>query len=223
MKIHKLAHCCLVIDLKSVDSHFRRILLDPGFYSVEKHSKVNKIDIVLITHEHADHFHIESLKELIKNHPDIGVITNDAVGAMLAKEGIEHRVMEHGNSVDIKGVHIEAYGKEHALFHKSVPAVSNVGFLITENHSEKPTHFFFPGDAFTDPLTEIDVLALPVTGPWMKISEAIDYALQLKPKKAFPVHDAMRIPSQHLLPEKILGAHGIEFIKLEENGMIDFN
>lgn len=228
MKIHKLAHCCLVIDLKSSDGHSRRILLDPGFYSVEKHSKVNKIDIVLITHEHADHFHIESLKELIKIHPEARVISNDAVGAILAKEGIEHHIMEHGNSVDIKGIHIEAYGTEHALFHKSMPAVSNVGYLITESsrHSasnEAGPRLFFPGDAFTDPLKEIDVLALPVTGPWMKISEAIDYALQLKPKKVFPVHDALRIPSQHLLPEKVLGANGVEFIKLEEGGEIVYS
>ena len=229
MKIHKLSHCCLVIDLKvsgdkSGEGHSRRILLDPGFYSVEKHIKVNKIDIVLITHEHADHFHIESLKELINNHPDIEVITNDVVGDLLAKEGIEHRIMEHGNIIDTKGVHVEAYGEKHALMHKTIPQVSNVGFFIEEKISESKSHkFFFPGDAFTLISKEIDILALPVSGPWMKISEAIDYALQMKPKKAFPVHDAIRFGSAHLLPEKILGANGIEFIKLEEGGIIDFN
>ena len=224
MKIHKLAHCCLVIDLKSADGHVRRILLDPGFYSVEKHIKVNKIDIVLITHEHADHFHIESLKELIKNHPDVKVITNDAVGAILAQEGIEHHIMEQGNVVDLLGVHFEAHGKEHALMHKSIPAVSNIGFLIEEKISPTSSRkFFFPGDAFTLIDKEIDLLALPVAGPWMKLSEAIDYALQLKPKKAFPVHDGVRIPTQHILPEKILGANGIEFIKLEEGGIVDFD
>ncbi len=237
MRIHKISHCCLVIDLKvtgetSGDGHARRILIDPGFYSIEKHSKVNKVDIVLITHEHADHFHIESLKELMKNQPDVQVIANDAVGDILAKEGIEHHVMKHGNVVDMKGVHIEAYGKDHALLHSSIPPFSNIGYFIEESSSHSAeksgeklsltNKFFFPGDAFTDPLKEIDILALPVAGPWMKISEAIDYALQLKPKKAFPVHDALRVPSQHLLPEKILGINGIEFIKLEEGGEILF-
>jgi L-ascorbate metabolism protein UlaG (beta-lactamase superfamily) len=213
MQIHKLAHCCLVIDLKASDGHFRRILLDPGFYSVEKHSKVNKIDIVLITHEHADHFHIESLKELLKNHPDVEIITDKGVGATLAKEGITHHVMERDNVIDTKGIHIEAYGKDHAILHSSLPLMSNIGFLIQNS-------FFFPGDAFTLIDKEIDILALPVAGPWMKISEAIDYAIQLKPKKAFPVHDAVRIPTAHLLPERILGANGIEFIKLEEGATL---
>ena len=220
MKIHKLAHCCLVIDLKTKEGHSRRILLDPGFYSVEKHIKVNKIDIVLITHDHADHLHIESLKELLKSHPDVEIITNDTVGAILAKEGIEHRVMEHGNVIDTKGVHIEAYGKNHAILHSSMPLMSNVGFLIEGSVGRK---FFFPGDAFTLIDKEVDILALPVAGPWMKISEAVDYALQMKPKKAFPVHDAVRIPTNHIVPERILGANGIEFIKLEEGGEIDFN
>jgi hypothetical protein len=52
----------------------------------------------------------------------------------------------------------------------------------------------------------------------MKISEAIDYALKLKPRVAFPVHDGIRIASQHAVPEIVLGKNGIEFIKLEEGG-----
>ncbi len=233
MKIHKLSHCCLVIDLKvrneaSVRAdlgHSRRILLDPGFYSMEKHSKVNKIDIVLITHEHADHFHIESLKELLKHHPDVQVVCNDSVGEILAKEGIKHHVMEHGNVIDMKGVHIEAYGKNHAILHSSLPMMSNVGFLIEEKVSPMLSRkFFFPGDALTDPLKEIDILALPIAGPWMKISEAIDYALQLKPKKSFPVHDAgsPSVAFTHGFVERMLGPQGIEFIKLEDGGEILF-
>src|SRR3989344_5644853 len=43
-----------------------RILTDPGTYSTQQ-SEVKNIDFVLITHEHADHFHIDSLKALLKN------------------------------------------------------------------------------------------------------------------------------------------------------------
>ena len=214
MHIHKLSHCCLVIDLKASDGKARRILVDPGMYSVEQHGKVKHADIVLITHEHADHFHIESLKALVKRAPDVSIVTDVGVGAILAKEGIEHHVMGHGNVIDLKGVHIEAFGKDHAFLHESLPLMSNVGFFI-ENK------LFFPGDAFTDPKKPIDVLALPVAGPWMKISEAVDYALQVKPRLAFPVHDAVRFQSAHRIPDIILNKNGIEFIKLEEGGEID--
>ena len=209
MKIKKLSHCCMVVDVSK-----RKVLIDPGFYSIEQHDKLDNIDIVLITHEHADHFHIESLKGLIKRIPDVTVITNDAVGDILAQQGIVHHIMKHGDVLDTKDIHIETYGEKHASMHSSIPQASNVGFFIEHR-------FFFPGDAFTDPLKEIDILALPVAGPWMKLSEAIDYALKLKPRMAFPVHDGVRIPAQHILPEKIFGVNGIEFVKLEEGGVIE--
>jgi L-ascorbate metabolism protein UlaG (beta-lactamase superfamily) len=214
MHIKKLSHCCLIIDLKTKSGDNRRILLDPGSYSIEEHSKVKDSDIILITHEHSDHFHIESLKTLLKHTPDSTVITNDVVGEMLAKEGITHQMMKHGDSIEAKGVRVEAFGKVHAIMHSSIPPVSNIGYFI-ENK------FFFPGDAFTDPLKPVDVLALPVSGPWMKISEAVDYALQVKPRIAIPVHDGLRFGSAHAIPERVLANTGIQFIKLEEGGELD--
>jgi len=210
MHIKKLSHCCLVIDVNQ-----KRIVLDPGSYSIEQHDKIAHADIILITHEHQDHLHIESLKSMVKRSKDVAVVTNDAVGEILAKEGISHRVMKHGNAIDVKGVHIEAYGEKHALIHSSIPQSSNVGFFI-ENR------FFFPGDALTDPKKPVDVLAFPVAGPWIKLSEGIDYALQLKPRMAFPVHDAvMRLPTLNIVAEKVLSQNGIEFIKLEDGGEIE--
>jgi len=225
MHIKKLSHCCLVIDVsieaedKKDGQRTRRILVDPGSYSLEQHRSVKGADIILITHEHADHFHIESLKELVKNSLDVTVITNDAVGEMLAKEGIPHRVMKHGNEIEVKGVYLRTYGKDHAIMHSSIPPVSNIGFLIQGKGSAR--HLFFPGDALTDPGTPVDVLALPVAGPWLKISEAIDYGLALRPRLAFPVHDAVRHAIQHTLAERVLGQNGIEFVKLEEGGEIE--
>src|SRR4051812_27786091 len=57
MKIKKLGHCCLVIETKGI-----RIMTDPGNYSTLQADEKN-IDIILITHEHTDHLHIESLKK----------------------------------------------------------------------------------------------------------------------------------------------------------------
>ena len=227
MHLKKLSHCCMVIDIKGSDGKQRRILTDPGFYSIEEHDKIKHADIVLITHEHQGHFHIESLKALLKRAPDASIFTNDTVGELLAKEGIEHHVMEHEDVVDHKGIHIEAYDKKHALLHKSIPQSSNVGFLISTQvgpvqAQDRPVCLFFPGDAFTDPKKPIDALALPTSGPWMKISEPIDYALQLKPRMAFPVHDGEGGGGfRNMFIEKILGQNGIEFVKLEDGGELE--
>ena len=213
MHIKKLKHCCMVIDVKTSEG-VRRIVTDPGIYSLEEHDKITHADIILITHEHQDHFHVESLKALKKRAPEAIIVTDIGVGAILVKEGIEHRVMEYGNSVELKGVRIEAYGSKHAMFHSSIPQGSNVGFFI-ENK------LFFPGDAFTDPNKSVDVLALPVAGPWMKMSEAVDYALSLKPRISFPVHEGIVGSAMNPFFEKILGKNGIEFVKLEDGGELD--
>lgn len=214
MHIKKLSHCCLLIDIPQKEGKSVRIMLDPGIYSLEKHDKVEHADIILITHEHQDHYHLESLKSMVKRFKDVAVITNDTVGELIAKEGIPHHVMKHGNAIDVKGVHIEAYGKDHAIIHRSLPTVSNVGFFI-ENR------FFFPGDAFTNPQKSIDVLALPVAGPWLKISESIDYALELKPRVAFPVHDLGQSAMLNRISDKIFAGSGIEYIKLDDGGEFD--
>ncbi len=214
MHIRKLSHCCLIIDIPTKEGKQVRIVMDPGSYSIEQHDKIMHADIVLITHEHQDHFHLESLKALVKRSKDVAVITNDTVGDMLAKEGIAHHVMKHGNAIDLKGVHIEAYGKDHAVIHNSIPVSSNIGFFI-ENR------FFFPGDAFTDPKKPVDVLALPVAGPWLKISESIDYALAVKPRIAFPVHDGGRPSFLGMLANRVFGGTGIEYIQLEDGGDLE--
>lgn len=204
MKITKFGHCCVLIEENGV-----RILTDPGSYSTQQNT-VQSIDVVLITHEHQDHLHIDSLKALLKNNPHAKVMTNKGVGAILEKEGIVFTVVEDGQQVEEQGILIEGFGKDHALIHASIPLIRNTGYFISNR-------LFYPGDAFTNPGKHIEILALSVAGPWMRLMEAIDYALELKPKMCFPVHDGiLKAPGvAHLIPAKILEPKGITFTVLE--------
>ena len=85
MKITKFGHCCLLIEENNL-----RILTDPGNYSTAQND-IKNIDIVLITHEHPDHFHVESLKKLLENNPQAKIITNNGVGALLKELNIEYQ------------------------------------------------------------------------------------------------------------------------------------
>lgn len=212
MKIQKLGHCCLLIEEQNL-----RILTDPGFFTTEQCKDVKDVDVVLITHEHGDHIHVDSLKDILKNNPYAEVITISSVAKMLDEAGIPYQLLEDGKNTTINGVLIEAQGKIHARFHPEVPDVANTGFLIAER-------FFYPGDAFTDPGKKVEILALPVAGPWMKIGEAADYALALKPKIAFPVHDAVYVNPGlgHRIPTIVLPKHGIEFKVIDGQGAVDF-
>ncbi|MEI8061935.1 MAG: MBL fold metallo-hydrolase [bacterium] len=212
MKITKLGHCCLLLEFKGV-----RILTDPGIYTAEEHSKLKKIDYIFITHEHADHYHLDSIRVVMDHNPDVLIYTNESVSAILTREGIYHHLIKDGGEVliDDGKISIKGVGHKHAIMHKSIPASDNTGFLFDES-------FFLPGDALTDPKQPIDILALPVAGPWLKISEAIDYAIQLKPRVCFPIHDTLRVGSTHNVPKMVLPANGIEFVPMEEGDKHEF-
>ena len=210
MKILKLGHCCLLIETKD-----KRILTDPGYYTAETHSKLENIDYILITHEHKDHCHIDSLKILLEKNPNAVVYTNSSVGEILNKEGIKSMEISDGEQVSLGGVSVIGIGEKHAEHHSSIPVCENTGFLIDER-------LWYPGDAFTDPKRKVEILALPVCGGWMKLAEAIDYALMLKPKIVFPVHDGQRLSSAHKVPEQVLVPQGIQFIPMIENDSKEF-
>jgi len=186
-----------------------RILTDPGTYSTSQ-NVVKNIHFVLITHEHPDHLHIDSLKTVINNNPNAIIITNKAVGALLDKQNIKYTIVEDGDSLDLSGVLLEGFGKEHAVIYKSIPTIQNTGYFIGNK-------LFYPGDSFTNPNRNVDILCLPVAGPWMKLSEAIDYAIELKPSICIPVHEGiLKVPGgTHMIPPKILEPMGIKFMVLE--------
>ena len=204
MNITKFGHCCILVEENNV-----KILIDPSTYSDQQNTEKD-IDYVLITHEHADHLSIESLKSILNNNPKAKIITNKGVGELLKKETISFKVVEDGQTFDASGVLIEGFGKDHATMHKLIPLIRNVGYFI-ENK------LFYPGDALIYPNKPVEILALPVTAPWMRLSEAIDYAIKINPKTCFAMHEGiLKKPGpEYALPQRILPQKGIEFTTLE--------
>ncbi|MDD4989340.1 MAG: MBL fold metallo-hydrolase [Candidatus Pacebacteria bacterium] len=214
MKITKLGHCCLLIEDKNL-----RILTDPGSYSTLQDS-VNNIDLILITHEHQDHFHVPSVKTVLQNNPKARIITNTSVGFLLDKEGIKYEILEDGQSKTEKETLFEGIGTIHAEIYTSFPRVQNTGYFISNR-------LYYPGDAFHIPPKSPEILALPVAGPWMKISEAIDFALACKPKTAFPVHDGnlkdIGLEVTNRVSKMLLAPQKIHFQEMELGKTIDFD
>jgi L-ascorbate metabolism protein UlaG (beta-lactamase superfamily) len=177
MTITKFGHCCLLLEIAG-----KRILTDPGRFSTEQNNLTN-IDIILITHEHADHYHSESVAKILIGNPNAVVVTNTSVATLLESLNVRVVILDGRTEDCVQGVELAAYDGEHVEIFKDFGLVQNTGYLVAGE-------FFFPGDAYTIPDKPVRVLALPVAGPWCKLSEAITYALAVQPQVAIPVHDA---------------------------------
>lgn len=206
MKITKLGHCCLLIEENGIN-----ILTDPGAWTSAQ-NELKNIHLVLITHEHQDHFHIDSVKAILANNPDVKIFSNAAVGKILEMEKISFQQLSKGQTVNFRGIIIEGFGDKHAVIYGEYGQVENTAFLINNK-------LFHPGDSFTKPNKPVDVLALPVSGPWMKLSDAIDYAKAVKPKKCFPVHDEyLKIRGFiYNVTKNFVEPEGIEFVNTDDN------
>ncbi len=192
-----------------IEDNGKVIMTDPGAWTTAQ-NEVTGIDIVLITHEHADHFYIDSLKTVLANNPQAIVVTNSRVGGLLAEHSITSVTLEHEQRSMFEGIEVAGFGKEHKNIYPTVQNVMNTGFLIQNR-------FFYPGDAFTVPDAPVEILAMPIIGPWMTLAQAIDYAKEIQPHVCIPVHDGMLSPREwiYTLPARLLPEVGIMFDPLE--------
>ena len=205
MNIKKLGHCCLLIKTGNVT-----VLTDPGTYSTMQDA-IAGVDVILVTHEHQDHFHMESVKKVLANNPNAKIITNNAVGKLLKAENISFEVVLENQKNDLHGVLIEGYGSKHAEIYEEFGQVENTGYFVDGK-------LFYPGDAFTVPGRSVDILALPIAGPWMNMREAIEYACAVQPRVAFTVHDGIYKTKgfMHVLFSHICAKQGIGFVPMVE-------
>ncbi|PIR89496.1 MAG: hypothetical protein COU07_01180 [Candidatus Harrisonbacteria bacterium CG10_big_fil_rev_8_21_14_0_10_40_38] len=201
MKVTKLGHSCLLIEEGAA-----RIITDPGVFT-EGFEEVSNISAVLISHEHADHINIPFVKGIVLKNSEVKIFSNESVCKILTEEGIPCSVSGSGESIKIADVLVEGFGEVHAEIHPEIPLVKNIGFLVAEK-------LYFPGDVFLAPKKPVSVLALPIAAPWAKISEVVEFARSVAPKKCFPIHDAILLRPEpfYRTAEKLLREKGVEFL-----------
>lgn len=189
MKLTKYEHACF-----TVEHDHQLLVVDPGGFTTDFIAPEHIVGIV-VTHEHQDHLDHDQLAAIIDKNPDAIIIGHETVVAGI--EVFQTQAVAPGDTIEIGAFSLEFFGGEHAVIHTSIPPIANLGVLINEL-------LYYPGDAFTLPNKPIDTLALPVSAPWLKISEVMEFLLAIRPRLAFPTHDAILSEVGKSLPDRML-------------------
>jgi L-ascorbate metabolism protein UlaG (beta-lactamase superfamily) len=180
MRLTKFTHACVRLEQDG-----RTLVIDPGGFT-EPEAAVGA-EAILLTHQHEDHVSGPNLQAALGANPDLEIWTNPAAAEQLADLGARVHTVTHGDTFEAAGFDVHVYGEKHAVIHRDLPSVTNVGFHIGGK-------VFYPGDAFTVPEEPVDTLLTPTGGPWLKIGESIDYFTEVKPRQAISTHDAVWSP-----------------------------
>ncbi|MGH1563153.1 MBL fold metallo-hydrolase [Mumia sp. DW29H23] len=180
MDITRFGHAALL-----VESGPHRVLIDPGTFSREETFSLTDLDAIVVTHQHPDHVDPARIEGLLAANPDARLLAEPQTVAALEGLGVWQATaadvtVELGPSMTLTGV-----GFQHAVIHPSMPRVGNVGVLVEADG----TRLFHPGDSYETVPADVDVLAVPLSAPWAKVSETVDFAQAVGARVVFPIHD----------------------------------
>jgi L-ascorbate metabolism protein UlaG (beta-lactamase superfamily) len=173
MKVTKYEHATLQVSIGD-----EVLIIDPGMFL----SAVDFADVVavVVTHEHADHWTPDQLGRILERNPD--AVIYGPQGVKNAATEFDVQVVKDGDTVEAGPFTLRFFGEKHNVIHESIPVIDNVGVMVNDE-------LYYAGDSYTVPDAEVGTLAAPVGAPWLKIGEAMDFVLAVKPKRAFYAHD----------------------------------
>jgi len=157
----------------------RTIYLDPVDL-VDK--ELPKADLILITHDHVDHFSPQTILALSKE--STTVVSNERT--LPAIGGSNTIPLLPGQKVNVDGLDIEGVSAYNGYHPKEL---NNIGFVITIDDFR----VYCSGDTSLNPemeaLSHIDIALLNVRNPYsLTGEEAVRFAASVKPKILIPIH-----------------------------------
>lgn len=211
MRVTKHEHAALTIE-----EHGKQLIVDPGAFTLPLLELDNVVAVVL-THEHPDHWTPEHLTRIRSAAPDAPIYGPEGVASAAA--GFDITTVRPGDTIIVEPFTLTFFGGTHQVIHESLPQIDNVGVLVNKK-------FYYPGDSYAVPDgVEVELLAAPLGAPWLKIGDAMDYVLAVKPRLTFGTHDmTLSVIGRDMHRARLTWAAtqgGGEFLPLEPGEHID--
>lgn len=179
MEITRFGHAALL-----VESDGTRVLIDPGVFSSDETFVLTGLDAVVVTHQHPDHVDQDRTPALLDLNPG-AVLLSDPESAAALPFG-DWTENSDGLETTIGALTVRGVGARHAVILPSIPRIANVGVVV---RSVGGVRLFHPGDSYEHAPDDVDVLAVPLSAPWAKASETVDFVQRVAPRTMFPIHD----------------------------------
>jgi L-ascorbate metabolism protein UlaG (beta-lactamase superfamily) len=193
LTIHPVHHAGVVLTWNG-----KRIVADPTTFPPGPNSGAADFrgaappDLILITHEHGDHFSVPTLTELAG--PNTVIVAPQSVYGMLpAALQAKAKVMKNGDKQTYAGVAIEAVPEynvtpDRLMFH---PKGRDNGYVLNLGGKR----VYLAGDTEETPelknLPNIDIAFIPMNLPYtMTVDAAATWVKDFKPKIVYPYHYA---------------------------------
>lgn len=181
MQITQLGHSAVLLETSGA-----RVLVDPGTFSDAWHG-LTGLDAILVTHQHPDHADPEKLPELVAANPGARVIVEP--GVLKAVDlGERGEGLSADSSVTIGGLTVATVGGRHAVIHRDMPMIGNIGLVFS---AEGEPTLFHPGDSLDAVPQGIDLLAVPAMAPWQAMKETVDWMREVNAPQGLLIHDGL--------------------------------
>lgn len=176
-EVKVLTHSSIKITGRSV------IYFDPFEVQEESHDA----DLILVTHEHHDHFSPEDIKKVVN--ADTWMVMPESMRGCGEKTGtIKCRYVHPGGMIEAKGIMINAVPAYNRLKPFHTRGKGYVGYVVTMDD----VRYYVAGDTDMTPENQdirCDVALIPVGGKYtMDCREAAKLVNRMKPKLAIPTH-----------------------------------
>lgn len=182
----KFGHACIRLEKSG-----RRLVIDPGTFT-DVPAALEGAEHVLVTHEHADHLDASPVLAHLAAHPEATVRAPAAPAEQLAAEARDHGVdpariipTGPGETFRTAGFDVQTVGGQHAVIHPQIPVVTNTGYVLDGL-------VYHPGDSYiVPPGPAPDTVLVPLSAPWSKLAEMLDFITAVRARQVIPVHDGL--------------------------------
>jgi L-ascorbate metabolism protein UlaG (beta-lactamase superfamily) len=212
MNLTKYGHACLFIGEDN-----NKLVIDPGDFT-ELPKDLKNISVLIVSEEHYDHFGPKNIRKIVEQSPEAKIFSTVVVSDKLNEEGIECHAVDGEETFEESGYKIKLSEGDHAVVYGSSPCRV---LTVTIND-----FLYYPSDSFIGTKDKVKVLALPTSGPWHKLSEAIDLMKATDAEFVIATHNGLHNEAGNDVANRFIDMHSKdpekEFVYLSDGESRDF-